>query len=129
MKRPHGFTVIELIVVIVFVTFASILLIYQRANIEASRRDEIRKSAINAMYYNLEEVFYDKNQFYPETINPEVLRAMDSELFTDPSGNELGEPDSDYRYTAVDCENEKCKGYTLSSRLEKEADFTKTNRR
>lgn len=128
MKRSYGFTVAELVVVIVFVTFASILLLYQKANIEASQRDEKRKTAINAMYYNLEEVFYENNGYYPETISSENLTAMDPELFTDPLGFELGDPNSSYRYEAVGCEDEKCQSYTLRSQLEKEAEYIKTNR-
>lgn len=128
MKKSSGFTVIELIVVIVFASIATGILLYQKANIEASQRDDDRKTAINAMYYNLEEVYYEKNGFYPATIDSKTLRAMDPVLFTDPSGNKLGEADSDYRYTAIDCENDRCKGYRLSSRLDKEANYTKTNR-
>ena len=128
MKRSQGFTIIELIVVIVFALFATSLLLYQKANIEAAQRDEDRKTAINAMYYNLEEVFYKANNYYPETIDSETLKAMDPALFTDPSGNTLGEPASEYRYSATDCQNEQCNGYTLRSLLEKEADYVKTNR-
>lgn len=128
MKRLSGFTVIELIVVIVFAGFATGILLYQKANIEASQRDEDRKTAINAMYYNLEEVYYEKNGYYPASIDSKTLRAMDPALFTDPSGNKLGEADSDYRYTAIDCKDDRCKGYKLTSRLDKEADYTKKNR-
>jgi len=53
---------------------------------------------------------------------------MDPELFTDPNGNKLGDPNSDYRYDGIDCENDHCKSYKLISRLEKEADYIKTNR-
>lgn len=128
MKKSHGFTVIELIVVIVFAGLATSILLYQRANIEASQRDETRKTAINAMYYNLEEVFYEENSYYPESIDSKTLRAMDPELFTDPYGNKLGEAASNYRYEASDCQDDKCQGYRLQSLLEKEADYVKTNR-
>lgn len=128
MKRSYGFTVAELIVVIVFAAFATGLLLYQKANIEAAQRDEDRKTAINAMYYNLEEVFYEQNGHYPDTIDSEILPAMDPELFTDPNGIDLGEASSNYRYSPTDCEAEECQGYTLRSLLEKEADYIKTNR-
>lgn len=128
MKRFSGFTVIELVVVIVFAGLASLILLYQKSNIEASQRDEDRKTAINAMYYNLEEVYYEKNGYYPAAIDSKTLRAMDPELFTDPSGAKLGEADSDYRYDAIDCENDRCKGYKLQASLDKEATYIKTNR-
>lgn len=128
MKKSSGFTVIELVVVIVFASIATGILLYQKANIEASQRDENRKTAINAMYYNLEEVYYEKNGYYPATIDSKVLRAMDPTLFIDPSGNKLGDANSDYRYSAVDCEDDRCKEYRLTSRLDKEADYIKTSR-
>ena len=128
MKKSSGFTVIELVVVIVFASIATGILLYQKANIEASQRDDDRKTAINAMYYNLEEVYYEKNGYYPATIDSKVLRAMDPALFVDPSGNTLGDANSDYRYTAANCKDDRCKEYKLTSRLDKEADYIKTSR-
>lgn len=128
MKQSSGFTIIELIIVILFVGAAAIMLIYQRDNIQAAQRDDKRKIAINAMYYNLEEVFYERNGHYPEAIDSKTLTAMDPDLFIDPDGFKLGQSESDYRYNPIDCNNEKCKGYTLTGQLEKEVDFTKTNR-
>ena len=128
MKKALGFTVIELVVVILFASFATGILLYQKANISASQRDEDRKTAINAMYYNLEEVFFEKNGYYPYKIDSKTLRAMDPELFNDPSGNKLGEASSDYRYEGINCENDHCKSYKLQTRLDKEANYIKTNR-
>lgn len=128
MKRSAGFTVIEIIVVIVFLGFATSILLMQKGNLQASQRDNTRKTAINAMYYNLEEVFYEKNGFYPSKIDSKTLRAMDPELFTDPNGIKMEEDGSDYRYEATDCNNEQCKSYKLTAQMEKEATFEKTNR-
>ncbi|MDX2776557.1 type II secretion system protein [Streptomyces caniscabiei] len=128
MKRTQsGFTVIELIIVIIFLSAATILLFIQRGNLEAADRDDKRKTAINAMYYNLEEVFYAKNGYYPATIDEKKLPAMDPALFTDPYGNKIGTSESEYRYEATGCTNDKCKGYTLRADLEKEDDFVKSN--
>lgn len=128
MKRSHGFTAIEIIIVIAFLGIASVLLFVQKANLSAAERDDTRKTAINAMYYNLEEVFYETNGYYPTKIDSKTLRAMDPALFTDPDGHKLNTHDSTYHYTASGCENNKCKSYTLSADLEKEATYTKTNR-
>lgn len=128
MKQSRGFTVIELILVILFLGLASGLLLYQKANIQAAERDQDRKTAINAMYYSLEEVFYEKNGYYPHKIDSKTLRSMDPQLFTDPKGVKLGEAGSDYRYDSNDCQDNRCKGYTLTAQLEKEANYTKTNR-
>lgn len=128
MRQARGFTVIELILVIIFAGAATGLLLYQKANVQAAQRDDMRKTAINAMYYSLEEVFYTKNQYYPEQIDSKTLRAMDPELFTDPRGIKLGEPESDYSYSSIDCQDDRCKGYRLTAQLEREAVYTKTNR-
>ena len=128
MKQQRGFTVIELIFVIAFVGLAAGLLLYQKAGALAAQRDEQRKIAINAMYYNLEEVFYEKNGYYPEKIDSKTLRAMDPQLFTDPNGHKLGEAGSDYRYESGDCQGDHCKNYILRADMEKEADYIKNNR-
>lgn len=128
MKRSHGFTVIEIIVVILFLSVATVLLLIQKNNLSAAQRDDQRKTAINAMYYNLEEVFFEKNGYYPAKIDSKTLRAMDPTLFTDPSGIKMNEQDSDYRYTGNNCNNDQCKGYVLEAQLEKEATYVKKNR-
>jgi prepilin-type N-terminal cleavage/methylation domain-containing protein len=128
MKHSKGFTVIELIVVIAVVGATAALLLIQKNNLAAIQRDDNRKIAINAMYYNLEEVFFEKNGYYPTTIDSKTLRAMDPSLFTDPKGFKVGDKDSNYRYEPTNCEDNKCKGYSLRTSLEKEADYVKTNR-
>jgi prepilin-type N-terminal cleavage/methylation domain-containing protein len=128
MKHSKGFTVIELIVVIAVVGVTAALLLIQKENLAATQRDDNRKIAINAMYYNLEEVFFTKNGYYPTTIDSKTLRAMDPSLFTDPKGFKVGDKDANYRYEPTNCEDNKCKGYSLRTSLEKEADYLKTNR-
>jgi type II secretory pathway pseudopilin PulG len=128
MKQSRGFTVIELILVILFLGLATGVLLYQKANIQAAQRDENRKTSINAMYYSLEEVFYEKNGYYPNKIDSKTLRSMDPQLFTDPNGIKLGEPGSDYRYDSTGCQGDRCTGYSLKADMEKEANYTKSNR-
>ena len=128
MKRERGFTILELVVVIFFASLLLILFFLQKLNLDAMLRDEQRKEAINAMYYALEEGFHAKNGYYPENISEENLKVMDPSLFTDPSGINLGQEDSDYTYEAANCTNGKCKEYTLKARLEKEDTYIKKNR-
>lgn len=127
-KAKKGFTVIELVVVIVFAALLLILFFVQKMNVDAMNRDDKRKEAINAMYYALEEGFYAKNKYYPETISEENLKVMDPALFTDPKGVNLGSEGSSYTYEAANCEDGKCKEYTLRAVLEKEDDYIKRNR-
>lgn len=128
MKRQQGFTVLELLVAIVFLTFAGTLFYIQKHDLEVADRDATRKTAINAMYYNLEEVYYAANGSYPKTISADNLKAMDPDLFTDPNGNAVGSQDSNYRYEPANCDGETCKSYTLRADLEKESDFVKASR-
>ncbi len=128
MKKKSGFTLIELIIVIVFASLALVLFFVQKINIDAMERDDRRKIAINAMYYGLEEGYYAKNGYYPETISEENLTVIDPNLFTDPSGIILGETGCSYTYEAANCEDGKCKEYTLRAVLEKEEDYIKKNR-
>ena len=91
-------------------------------------RDEDRKTAINAMYYALEESFYKEHKYYPEFISEENITVIDPSLWTDPSGHNLGDPLSSYSYEAANCHNGKCQEYTLRAKLEKEDTYTKYNR-
>ncbi|HEY0965189.1 MAG TPA: type II secretion system protein [Candidatus Saccharimonadales bacterium] len=126
--KERGFTVIELLVAIVLLAIIGTVLFIQKSQYESMDRNEERRTAINAMYYNLEDVFYLKNQYYPKSIDNKNLTAMDSALLKDPNGIQVGTTGSDYRYDPVDCENDKCKGYTLRATLENEEDFIKKNR-
>lgn len=128
MKHTQGFTVIEVIVVTLFLAAATTVLFIQKQNLAATHRDDQRKTAINAMYYSLEEVYFAKNKSYPSEITDKTLSAIDPALLTDPSQVKIGDKESDYRYEGVNCNNNACKGYTLRADLEKEADFVKTSR-
>jgi prepilin-type N-terminal cleavage/methylation domain-containing protein len=148
--RSAGFTVIELIVVIVLVGVASVLFYMQKTNLDTANRDEKRKIAVNAIYYNLEEVFYPKNSFYPQTINKANLPAVDPDLLIDTNGVdpsqkvdeslELTDDEKktletivngayEYRYEPSNCDTEgKCKSYTLRVSLNNEAEYVKKSR-
>lgn len=127
LKR--GFTIIELLFIVVVLAGAGILFFVQKNNLEVAARDETRKTAINAMYYSLEEVYYKTNGYYPRTIDEKVLPSVEPALFTDPEGVKLGDGDSDYRYEPLDCTDDKCKSYSLRTFLESEADYVKTSKK
>ena len=125
----QGFTIIELIIVATIAGLLFVFFFIQKSNLDALARDEDRKTAINAMYYALEENFFKTNGYYPETISEENITVIDPALWTDPDGHNLGDPKSSYSYRPANCNNGKCKEYTLKADLEKEADFIKTNRK
>ena len=127
--KQRGFTVIEIVVAILLLLIGSWLFFNEKAKVDATARDQQRKVAINAMYYNLEEVYFENHNYYPTAINSENLRAMDPELFKDPFGNKLGDSASNYRYEGTGCSTEgQCKGYTLKALMEREADYSKSAR-
>ena len=128
MKKKSGFTILELVIVSLFASLALVLFFVQKSNMDAMKRDEDRKIAINAMYYALEEGFYTQNKYYPETISESNLTVMDPALFTDPNGVNLGQEGSNYTYTPANCEDGKCKEYTLRAELEKEEAYIKKSR-
>ncbi len=130
MKHARGFTVIELIFVLVLAGIGFALFATQKTNVDAASRDTQRKIAINAMYYSLEEVYYAEKNFYPQVIDSKTLRSIDPALFADPDGLKLGDPLSTYRYEGTDCSTDgQCKHYKLSASLEREAEYVKTSRR
>ena len=128
MKMRKGFTLPELIVVTAVAGLIFIVFFIQKANVDAMNRDDTRKTAINAMYYALEEGFYAENGSYPESISEDNLKAMDPALFTDPNGINLGKDGSNYSYEPGNCEDGKCKEYILRATLEKEDIYIKRNR-
>lgn len=127
-KEFSGFTVIELVFIIVVLGIASIFFFVQKNNIEVMAADNAKKTAINAVYYGLEEVFYPANNYYPQSINSGVLKSVDPALFTDPDGIKLGSVGSAYTYSPTNCAYDQCKSYTLKTTLTNEADYIKTNK-
>ncbi len=127
--KQRGFTVIELLIAVALLIAIGAVFFIQKSNLESGSRDETRRTAINAMYYNLEDVFYAKNSYYPQSIDEKNLTAMDKSLLSDPNGQKVGSAKSDYRYEPTGCAMDgKCTGYTLRAALENEADFVKESR-
>lgn len=127
-KRSGGFTVVELILIIVVLGVAGIIFFVQKNNMAVIARDNSEKTAINAMYYSLEEVFYPANKYYPQTIGTENLASVDPALFKDPSGVKLGTAGSAYTYSPTNCTDSKCKSYILKATLTNEVDYVKNSR-
>ena len=129
MKYKHGFTVIEFLIIAAAASLTAILFFVQKSDLDAFSRDETRKTAINTMYYSLEEDFYAANGYYPSIINPDILPTVGEDLWTDPSGYTLGDPLSSYSYEPANCDYDNhCKEYTLKSTLEKEDTYIRNNR-
>lgn len=125
MKK--AFTTIEALIAIVFLTTVFILFSIQKSELQQKMRDQQRKAAINALYFNLKEVHFKKNGFYPENLKPDSLEGVNPAIFSDPKRILLGEPGSDYSYQTSNCNNGRCQSFVLSSHLETEANYTKSS--
>ncbi len=142
-RGANGFTVIELVVAFVILVVLTVFFVIQRNNLEVASRDATRKMAVNAMYYDLTEVFYAQYKYYPETISRTNLTALDPTLFTDPDGftldgNKCAYTDADgnkatdgncnYHYTSSNCNAKgECQAFKLTADMEAEAIFAKTS--
>lgn len=128
MKKQSGFTVIEIMVFFVILVTLGVVFFIQKNNLEVNNRDNQRRTAINAMYYNLTEVYHKEHGYYPTEINRDNLTAMDPDLFIDPFDVELGEEGSEYHYEAIDCDNDgQCQQFKLSADMEREAEFKRSS--
>ena len=127
MKKEAGFTVIELIIFFAILIVLGVFFWIQKVDLESSFDDQLRKTSINSIYYNLTEIYYPENNSYPDILDMDKLTAIDPELFIDPYGFTFGEADSDYSYEGLNCNNEgKCKDFRLSSQMEKESEYIRT---
>lgn len=128
MKRRSGFTVIELLVMIAFLLTATIIGILQVRQAQQVTADTEKKTAINAMYYSLEEAFYKQHGYYPESLQDDTLPTMDKQLLIDPVGRHIGSAESAYHYEPRQCHDGKCQAYTLRADLSQEDDFVRESR-
>lgn len=125
MSKQHGFTLPELFIAILLVAVIALFALSQEQSAQAARRDDIRKTSINAMYFFLEEVYFPAHKAYPTSLTVDNMKGVDPELLKDPGGTLIGNKDSNYRYEPGDCAGNNCQRYTLRADLEKEDDFVR----
>ena len=76
------------------------------------------------MFYQLES-FYEKNGYYPSTIDATQLKGIDPESLKDNNKLGVNQAGGTYTYKPLGCADGKCKSFELSTTLEKEAPFIK----
>lgn len=106
-NRSSGFTIIELLIVIVVIAILAGLVLNAFGNIQARARDTERRNDINAIHTQL-ELFYTDNSAYPDALSE--LTNLNAEALVAPNDGE------DYTYTPA----EDGSSYTLSADLEAE---------
>ncbi|HET7629910.1 MAG TPA: hypothetical protein VFK03_00910, partial [Candidatus Saccharimonadales bacterium] len=86
MRKAQGFTVVEVIFVIIVLLVAGLVFWHQKNVISGKDRDLNRKTAINAISYSLDNVYFAKNHYYPESLTDKTFTVIDPELLKDPAG-------------------------------------------
>jgi len=122
-----GFTIIELLIVIVVIGILAGLVLNTFRGIQARARDTERQTDVNAIATQL-EVYHTDEGFYPALaeVNSTVLEGIDAEALLDPSGTSVvgtaEDGDNGYHYVTVPaaCTTAAgdCESYTLSSTSE-----------
>lgn len=126
MSTIRSLTTTELLAGAIFLALIGGIFYAQRAGLTAAHRDTERKTAINAMYYNLVEVVKPTLGGYPRVLKTEDLKAMDPALLKDPQGVTIGVQGSDYRYEPTECNGgDVCQSFTLRANMEREDTFVK----
>lgn len=138
-NKSKGFTIVELLIVIVVIGILATLVIVTFTGIQKKARDSQRQTDINAVNSQL-AAFYAENGYYPaladlntpswvstnlKGLDPASLQAPNS---TKPLAAAASTNTDEYSYAATGCDTGtpvKCTGYSLNAHLESGSDFTK----
>jgi prepilin-type N-terminal cleavage/methylation domain-containing protein len=138
-KRQSGFTIVELLIVIVIIGILATLVIVTFSGIQQRARDTQRKTDINALQSHV-EAYYANFGNYPtlanindDTWRNDNMKGLDPETLVDPKGTQkLGTAATANQYgyvvTPSGCDNTTtpCDGFTLSADLESDTNnYTK----
>lgn len=141
-KTSRGFTIVELLIVIVVIGILAALVVTTYTGIQKKARDTERKTDINAIHGQV-EAYQAQNGKYPFLGNPggindpafraANMKGLDPAALQDPKGNAqtlVGSPSAtaySYEATPSGCDNSAtdCTGYTLTATLEAGGTYTK----
>jgi type II secretion system protein G len=131
--RSSGFTIVELLIVIVVIGILAALVVVTYNGIQQKARDTERKTDINALHGQL-EAFQAQNGRYPTLANvndgtwrASNMKGLDPAALQDPKGSAqtlVASPAANsyaYAVTPADCDNGAggdCTQYTLTATLE-----------
>lgn len=134
-NRSKGFTIVELLIVIVVIAILATLVIVTFTGIQQKARDSQRQTDINAVDSHL-EAYYATNGKYPTLANltdtstptwiSTNMKGLDPESLVGPKGGAIAGSTSTgdaygYVATPTGCDNGTggdCTGFTLTAQLE-----------
>ena len=140
MRKQSGFTIVELLIVIVVIGILAGLVVTTFSGVQKSARDKERQTDVKAIHGQL-EAYYATNGRYPTLANlndedwvKENLKGLDLDALKDPKGANstfVGAAAANayaYAVTPTGCDNddEECTGYTLTATLEGGGTYEKT---
>jgi type II secretion system protein G len=141
LKKQKGFTIVELLIVIVVIGILAGLVITTFTGIQQKARNTERQTDIKAIHGQL-EAYYAQNGKYPTLANMNDstwrgtnMKGLDAEALKDPKGSAqtlaAAAAANTYSYvvTPTSCDDitTDCTGYTLTGTYEGSGTFVKTN--
>lgn len=141
-KRPQGFTIVELLIVIVVIGILATLVIVTFTGVQKKARDSQRQTDINAIESHVQTYYAEQDGKYPTLANLQDgawvtanLKGLDAEALKDPKGGSIqaATDATHYGYAPVDstggaCDNtvgDECVNFTLTATLEGGGTYTK----
>ncbi len=142
-KKQSGFTIVELLIVIVVIGILALLVVNTFSGIQKKARDSERQTDINALHGQL-EAYYAQNAKYPSLANLQDgtwvstnLKGLDPKALIDPNQNQStgtiqgSNAANQYGYvvTPANCDNSTtdCTAYALTATLESGSTFAKNS--
>jgi len=132
-KRQSGFTIVELLIVIIVIGILATLVIVTFTGIQQKARNNQRQTDVAAVASHV-EAFNAQNGYYPSladlqsaTFLSTSLKGLDPESLVDPKGGAVAAAASAtaYGYVADGCTNttvtsatNQCTGFTMTANLE-----------
>ncbi len=129
LKQQQGFTIVELLIVIVVITILAGLVLVAFNGIQEDARDTERRTDVNAVYEHLEFYGAQNGGVYPTAIDmadtawvATNLDGLDAEAVNDPSGGTYT-----YTPTPSGCDNSTtdCDAFTYEASLEDGSTFSR----
>jgi prepilin-type N-terminal cleavage/methylation domain-containing protein len=139
-KRQSGFTIVELLIVIIVIGILATLVIVTFTGIQQKARDNQRQTDVAAVASHV-EAFNAQNGYYPSladlqdsTFVSGNLKGLDPDALIDPKGTAIAGTASStaYGYATTGCTNttatsatNQCTGFTLTANLESGGTYVK----